>query len=124
MLYPSEIEAIDDILEKKVAQLFYDLGFNFIESNYDVSLESEKIGEVDLLFTFEQFLFLIEVTKEKNDRSKKKIMFFSKWSKEEFLKPIRKHFDLPTKKIVSLYFDFSKNSYKDESDSVGNSSGF
>ena len=98
MLYPSEIEAIDDTLEKKVAQLFHDLGFNFIESNHDVGLKSEKIGEVDLLFTFEQFLFLIEVTKDKNDRTRKKITFFSKWSKEEFLKPIREHFDLSTKK--------------------------
>ena len=118
MPYPSEIEAIDDTLEKEVAHLFHDLGFNFIKSNHDVILRSEKIGEVDLLFTFEQFLFLIEVTKEKDNRTKKKITFFSKWSKEAFLKPIRENFDLSTKKIVSLYFDFSKNSHKDESDSV------
>lgn len=118
MLYPSKIEAIDDALEKKVAQLFYDLGFNFIESNHDVILKSEKIGKVDLLFTFEQFLFLIEVTKEKDNRTKKKITFFSKWSEETFLEPIREHFDLHTKKIVSLYFDFSKNSHKDESVAV------
>ena len=120
MSYPVQIEDITNPLERNVAKLFHNMGFQFIASDHDVVLNTEKIGEADLLFTYDKFLFLIEVTAEKNDRSKKKITFFSKWSKDEFIKPIRNDFELPNKKIVKLYFDFSKDSYKDESDTVDN----
>lgn len=93
------------------------MGFKFITANYDVVLKSEKIGEIDLLFTYDNFLFLVEVSGEKRP-SQKKITFFSKWSEEKFLEPVRKSFNLSNKKIVKLYFDFSKNSFLDESDSV------
>ena len=119
VLYSVEIENISNPLESKIAKLFYDLGFKFITANFDVILKSEKIGEVDLLFTYDDFLFLVEISGEKRP-SKKKITFFSKWSENKFLEPIRKEFNLSNKKIVKLYFDFSKNSFNDESDSVNN----
>jgi len=117
MSYSTEIESIDNPLESKVAKLFHNLGFKFIAADYDVVLKSEKIGEIDLLFTFDNFLFLVEVSAEKSP-AKKKITFFSKWSEDKFLEPLRKSFNLSNKKIVKLYFDFSKNSFNDESDSV------
>lgn len=117
MSYNKEIEEINNPLENKVAKLFSDLGFKFIASDFDVRVKSEKIGEIDLLFTYDNFLFLIEISGEKRP-SQKKITFFSKWSEEKFIEPVKKSFSLTNKKIVKIYFDFSKNSLTDESDSV------
>ena len=117
MSYLREIENIQNPLENKVAKLFSNMGFKFIVANYDVIIKSERIGEIDLIFTHENFLFLIEISGEKG-ASQKKIAFFSKWSEAKFLEPVRKSFNLSNKKIIKLYFDFSKNSFNDESDSV------
>lgn len=115
--YSTEIENIQNPLESKAAKLFSNMGFKFIAANYDVVLKSEKIGEIDLLFTYNNFLFLVEISSEKRP-SQKKITFFSKWSEEKFIEPVKKQFNLANKKIVKLYFDFSKNSLNEESDSV------
>ena len=120
MLYPTHIETILNPLEKNVAKLFHDMGFQFVASDYVVLQQRERLGEIDLLFTFDKFLFLIEVSADKGDRSRKKITFFSKWAKDEFINPVRVAFGLSNKKIVKIYFDFSKNSFKDESDNVSN----
>ena len=118
MSYPTHIESIINPLERNVAKLFHDMDFQFVAANFDVKLEKEKLGEIDLLFTFDKFLFLIALTADTGDRSRKKITFFSKWAKDEFIKPVRDNFGLSNKKIVKVYFDFSKDSFKDESDNV------
>lgn len=116
-LSSKDIEDISNSSEKKIAKLFDGFGFKFIRANYDVRLKLEKNGEIDLIFTYDNFLFLIEVSEEKNS-SRKKFTFFSKWSDEQFLEPIRKNFDFSNKKIIKIYFDLYKNSYIDESDAV------
>ncbi len=120
MSYCNQIEEINDSYEKEIAQIFDGLGFEFLASDFDVELRGERIGEIDLLFTFENYLFLIEVTTDGGDRTRKKITFFSKWEKPDFIDPIKELFNVTNKKIVKIYFDYSKNLYKEESETVNN----
>ena len=116
--YPAEFSNIENELEQNVAKLFHDMKFNFVDSNFILNSGNEVLGEIDLIFTYDKFLFLIEVTNDKYHRTEKKITYFTKCSQNEFIQQVRDRYDHPNKKIVKLYFDFSKKTFKDESESV------
>ena len=61
MTYPVEIQNIKNKLEQDVAILLHNLGFEFVRANLEFKPNKEIIGEIDLIFTHEKTLFLIEV---------------------------------------------------------------
>ncbi len=101
--------------EKKVNKLFLDFNFNFIDCNSKFYRAGEEIGEIDGIFTLgDDYLFLIEVGKEKgSDRSEKITKFLSKWSSEENLNEILKNKKIKKEiKIIRIYVDFYENGTK------------
>ena len=89
--YSQKFENIKNKLEQNVAKLFHDLGFNFVGANYTLKSGKENIGEIDLLFTYDKFLFLIEVTSDNYGKSEKKITFFQNGLKMTMLSPLEKN---------------------------------
>lgn len=118
MTYPPEIVNIQNELEQKVAILLHNLDFKFLKSRHKVSLNGEEIGEIDLLFTNDKFLYIIEVTEAHYNITSKKNTFFTKWSKQQFLNLVKMELGVHNKKIIKIYFDFTKNNFKEESTAV------
>lgn len=113
-----KIAGIVDESERNVAHLLLNMGFSFLECNQKILNSDEKnIGEIDLLFTFEDYLFLIEVSKDRHSGSSKKISFFSKWDRKENLNSLRKQFHLSPRKVQRIYFDLATKK-KPENSSV------
>ncbi len=105
--------------EREVGEFLSNLGFEFIDANSVITNSLGKIiGEIDLIFTFESYLFLVEVTKEKSAGGNKKIAFFSKWSEDSTLAILRKKYHMAPRKVVRLYFDLNKHDGGDESPAV------
>jgi len=103
-----KIEQIRNENERNVADLLLNLGFALVDTNSTITNSSDKkIGEIDSMFTFEDYLFLIEVSKDKHSGSSKKIAFFSKWSEKDNLEIIRKRYGLRPRKVLRVYFDLS-----------------
>ena len=102
------ITKITNESERRVADLLLNLGFTFIDSD-SIILNSKKqrIGEIDLIFTFEDYLFLIEVSKDKHSGNSKKITFFTKWEDRDNLEIVRNTYELRPRKVMRIYFDLS-----------------
>lgn len=118
LVYEAEkrISLIKNENERNVAQLLLNLGFTFVDANPTIENSSkQKIGEIDSMFTFEDYLFLIEVSKDKHSGSSKKIAFFSKWSEKDNLEVIRKQYDLRPRKVMRVYFDLSTKTLPENS---------
>ena len=59
-----KIKTIANEAERDVAELLLNMGFTFIDSNPIIRNDLEQqVGEIDLLFSFEDYLLLIEVSK-------------------------------------------------------------
>lgn len=100
--------------ERKVNKLFLDLNFKFVDCDHSFFRNGEVVGEIDGIFQlFDDYLILIEVGKEKKNKSEKITKFFSKWSSEDNLdlilneKKIKKEI-----KIIKIYVDFEENASK------------
>ena len=103
----AQINEIRDASEKKIAQLLYDIGFNFIAANSTIiNDKSEPIGEIDLLFTHDNYLLVIEVS-IKHTANDKKTLFFNKWSNDTNVKFLINQHTLSSRKIIRIYFDLS-----------------
>ena len=114
-----QIRAISNNEEKSVAELLYNMGFNFIDSNCILENESKQvIGEIDLLFSFDDCLLIVEVSKDKHSGSAKQIAFFTKWMEKLNNDFIKKQYNLQPKKIIRIYFDLSKSTPKDVSPQI------
>ena len=101
----TKIAKIENKDERKVAEFLRDLGFHLIDSNLKIGEKQEQLlGEIDLLYEFQNYLFIIEVGKEKTS-NKKKFAFFTKWTDKDILKWITKKCQVKPKKIVRIYFD-------------------
>lgn len=99
------IAAIKDENERKVAEFLRKLGFEFIECNLKVGeYEHQLLGEIDLLYKFQDYLFLVEVSKEKK-ANEKRFAFFTKWVDKDVLQWITKQYQLQPKKIMRVYFE-------------------
>lgn len=116
----TNIQEIPNEEEKNVALLLDKMGFTFIESRYELKKETADkiIGEIDLIFLHDNYLFIIEVTKDAKNGSDKKIKFFSKWQDENNLNQIKERHDSPHRKIVRIFFDLSKKTKEDYSASA------
>jgi len=93
--------------ERKVAEFLRKLGFEFVECNFKIGeFEHQLLGEIDLLYKFQDYLFLVEVSKEKN-ANEKRFAFFTKWADKDVLKWITEKLQLRPKKIIRVYFEMN-----------------
>jgi len=93
------------IQEEKITAFLKNLGFTEIFSNQIIKDGKAEIGEIDSLFGYKDYLFIIEVSTKKRLDNQKKNFFFSKWSDEYNLKILRKKYNLNKKKTFRVYFD-------------------
>jgi len=76
-----KIKLITNEAEKEIAELLLNMGFTFIAANSIIENSSnQRVGEIDLLFSFEDYLLIVEVSKDRSSGNAKKITFFTKWS--------------------------------------------
>ena len=91
--------------EEEIEEFLTNLGFAKIMSNEIILDEKLEMGEIDSLFEYRDYLFIIEVSTKKKLDNQKKNFFFSKWSDGYNLRKLRKKYDLKTKKTFRVYFD-------------------
>jgi len=91
--------------EEEIERFLTKLGFTKIMSN-EIILDKEiEIGEIDSLFEYNDYLFIVEVSTKKKQDNQKKNFFFSKWSDGYNLRKLRKRYNLGVKKTFRVYFD-------------------
>ena len=101
-----QIAKIPNDGERRVGDLLLNMGFTLIDSNVTVlNSQSRRIGEIDLIFEFEDTLFLVEASTDKHSGSSKKLAFFSKWANPSNLAALKKQCSLGSQKIIRVYFD-------------------
>jgi len=90
-----QISKIENKGERTVGDLLLKMGFTFIDSNRIVlNSDSKRIGEIDLIFGFEDTIFLIDASVDKHSGSSKKLAFFSKWTDKSNLNFLKKQCNL------------------------------
>ena len=91
--------------ERKIAEFLQKLELEFVDCNLKVGEhEHQLLGEIDLLYKFQDYLFLVEVSKEKK-ANEKRFAFFTKWVDKDVLQWITKKYHLRPKKIMRVYFE-------------------
>jgi len=114
MIYAEAEQKINKIKneeERNVGDLLLNLGFQLVDCNTIIlNSSSQRIGEIDLIFTFDNYVFLVEVSKDNHSGSSKKIAFFSKWSDDGNLQILKKQYHLVSKKVIRIYFDLATES--------------
>jgi len=93
------------IQEEKVIDFLKNIGFTWIDSNPIIKDGKNQIGEIDSLFEYKDYLFIIEVSTKQELDNQKKNFFFSKWSDGYNLRKLRKQCDVNKKKTIRVYFD-------------------
>jgi hypothetical protein len=91
--------------EEEIEKFLTKLGFTQIMSNEIILDKEMQIGEIDSLFEYKDYLFIIEVSTKKKLDNQKKNFFFSKWSDGYNLRKLRKQCNLKVKKTFRVYFD-------------------
>ena len=91
--------------EEEVERFLTNLGLTKIMSNEIIHDEKIEIGEIDSLFEYKDYLFIIEVSTKKKLDNQKKNFFFSKWSDGYNLRKLRKRYNLSVNKTFRVYFD-------------------
>ena len=103
-----KINSIENDAEKEIAELLLNMGFTFIDSNSIIENSlNQRVGEIDLLFSFEDYLFIVEVSKDRRSGNSKKITWFTKWSDRSNQTLLREHHSLSPRKILRIYFDLA-----------------
>ena len=110
---------IPDNDERRVAEFLDKIGFSFIDSRAIFKKsESEVAREIDLLFSFQNCLFIIEVSARKTTHNEKIISFFYKWEKKQNLKRLgEKYASLPNN-VMRIFFDLSTSLPENKSQEV------
>jgi len=95
--------------ERKVADFLNKIGFSFLDSRLEFKKsEAETAGEIDLLFTFQNCLFIIEVSTVKTNRNKKIVAFMNIWSRRKNLERLKEKYPSIPNKVMRIFFDLSK----------------
>ncbi len=114
-----KVNNLSNNLEKEVGRLFLNLGFELIDCCSIIQNNTKNtIGELDFIFRFKKFLFLIEVSKEKRGVSRKADHFFSRWIDRKNLDCIFSSYSISPLKTMRIYFDVSKETPQDMSASI------
>ena len=93
--------------EKIIIDFLNKLGFDEITSNTIIKDRNDQIGEIDTLFRYLDYLFIVEISTKKKLDNQKKNFFFSKWSDGHNLRKLRQKFRITQKKTIRIYFDRS-----------------
>ena len=115
--YEQKVERIESKAktegEKIVNKLFLDLNFDFIDCNI---ILKNNLGEIDGLFKLkDDYLFILEVSDEKEISSQKIGEFFSKWSDGDNIEIILNQYPIPRQiDVIKIFI-----SYKNETPSKG-----
>ena len=91
--------------ETEVEKFLANLGFSKITSNEIILDKKLEIGEIDSLFEYKDYLFIIEVSTKKRLDNQKKNFFFSKWSDGYNLRKLKKQCNVGKKNTIRVYFD-------------------
>ncbi len=91
--------------EEEVEIFLTNLGFTKNCSGKRILNGKKEIGEIDLLFEYKDYLFIVEVSTKKKLDNQKKNFFFSKWSDGYNLRKLRMQCNTNKKKIIRIYFD-------------------
>ena len=104
----TQINEIQNDSERKIAKLLYDIGFNFISANSIITNnQSIQIGEIDLLFTHDDYLLIIEVSTAAHKKNDKISSFFDKWSDRDNIHLMLNKHELSSRPIIKIYFDLN-----------------
>lgn len=99
--YSEILAGIENVDERETAELFIDMGLFFIGSNVKIhDSQDNEIGEIDLIFEFNNYLFLVEVTSQKKNLKAKMGHWYSRWSNEENMDLLR---DKTNKRLYKMY---------------------
>jgi|APSaa5957512535_1039671.scaffolds.fasta_scaffold05980_4 Holliday junction resolvase-like predicted endonuclease len=114
-----ELPPIIDEYEHKVADFLTKIGFSFVASRSQFNKsEAEMAREIDLLFTYQNCLFIIEVSTVKSGRNFKILAFMYRWSKQKNFERLKqKHPDVPNN-VMRIFFDLSKDTPENKSQDV------
>jgi len=115
-----ELPTILDEHERKVAEFLDKIGFTFLASRLEFrKSEAEMAREIDLLFTYQNCLFIIEVSHlGKANRNKKIIAFMSKWSRPKNLQRLKEKHPTVPNHVMRIFFDLSKDTPENKSQDV------
>ena len=114
-----ELPEFEDENECKVAHFLTKINFDFVASRSQFNKsEGEVAREIDLLFTFQNCLFIIEVSTVKSGRNFKILAFMYRWSKQRnFYRLKQKHPTVPNN-VMRIFFDLSKDTPENKSQDV------
>ncbi len=115
-----ELPTIIDEYERKVAEFLEKIDFTFVASRSQFNKsEAEIAREIDLLFTYQNCLFIIEVSHlGKANRNKKIIAFMSKWGRPKNLQRLKEKHPTVPNNVLRVFFDLSKDTPENKSQDV------
>ena len=115
-----ELPTIENVYERKVAEFLAKIGFSFVASRSQFNKsEAEVAREIDLLFTYQNCLFIIEVSHlGKANRNKKIIAFMSKWTRPKNLQRLKEKHPTVPNNVMRIFFDLSKDTPENKSQDV------
>lgn len=114
-----ELPTIIDEHERKVANFLVKIGFSFVASRSKFNKsEAEVAREIDLLFTYQNCLFIIEVSTLKQGRNFKIITFMYRWSKRKNFERLKEKHPTVPNNVMRIFFDLSKNTPENKSQDV------
>ena len=114
-----ELSSILDEHERKVADFLSKIGFSFVASRSQFNKsEAEVAREIDLLFTYQNCLFIIEVSTVKTGRNFKIITFMYRWSKRKNYERLKQKHPTVPNNVMRIFFDLSKNTPENKSQDV------
>ena len=114
-----ETSAINDENERKVAVFLERIGFSFVDSRSQFKKsDAEPAREIDLLFTFEDCLFIIEVSTLKSGRNSKILTFMQKWNAPKNLERLWQKYPATPHRVMRVFFDLSKDTPENKSQDV------
>ena len=97
----TQINEIENDSERKIAKLLYDIGFNFVSANSIITNNKNiEIGEIDLLFTHDDYLLIIEVSTATHKKNDKISSFFNKWSDRNNMDLMLNKHELSSRKTI------------------------
>jgi len=106
-----KIENMRNSYETDIAKLLYNFNLDFYGLNEEITDKTNnKIGEIDIICGFENYIFFIEVTTLKDDINKKAGHWFSRWSDDDNILLVKSQLNLPDYKIKRIFIDLSHNS--------------
>ncbi|MGI0057758.1 MAG: hypothetical protein ACREAK_10365 [Nitrosarchaeum sp.] len=105
--------------DRKVSDFLTKIGFSSLDSGLEFKKSKAEIArEIDLLFTYQNCLFIIEVSTVQSGRNYKILAFMYRWSKRRNLERIReKHPEIPNN-VMRIFFDLSKDTPENKSQDV------